>query len=197
MLVGGPRNKSGVTIGWRRSISNHGECRSDYMWRGFKSRLAERLVAQLDRAIDVRPIPGRLDESSIRRMPRGTTSCHDGPPKGPSHAFFVAGTTNTLTNAGGTTGQSTCRKAGGRRSDSASGKPDSSGKCLTNPGRQHQNKPANAGGTTLVTGGSNPPRSDPEMSRRTFVAGTEMQPWRMPRGTTLLMRRSPVRIRPG
>jgi len=29
------------------------------MGRGFESRLAERLVAQLDRAIDVRPTPGR------------------------------------------------------------------------------------------------------------------------------------------
>ena len=31
------------------------------MGRGFESRLAERLVAQLDRAIDVRPTPGRLN----------------------------------------------------------------------------------------------------------------------------------------
>jgi hypothetical protein len=45
-----------------------------------------------------------------------------------------------LANAGGTTGQSACRKAGGRRSNSVSGQPDSSGKCLTNPGRQHQNQ---------------------------------------------------------
>jgi hypothetical protein len=43
----------------RERRKHHGECRSDYMCRGFESRLAERLVAQLDRAIDVRPTPGR------------------------------------------------------------------------------------------------------------------------------------------
>ena len=113
---------------------HHGECRSDYMCRGFESRLAERLVAQLGRAIDVRPTPGRREPYSswrmpvglhpvvaerssgsnprvspkpvastrtLRRMPRGTTSCHDGP----RAVSRISRRRNhyTLANAGGTT----------------------------------------------------------------------------------------------
>lgn len=85
---------------------------------------------------------------------------------------LVAMTKSKLANAGGTTGQSARSDAGGRRSNSASGKPDSSGRCLAIDRRRHRTNEtlANAGGTTWVRpkgrGGSTPPPGSPGMSRQ-------------------------------
>src|SRR5690349_4528823 len=76
-----------------------GECRKDYMGRGFESRRVERRVAQwVEQSFQILVAKDRTDVAD-RRMPAGLH------------------------------GESTCLRAGGRRSDSAPGEPGSSGKC--------------------------------------------------------------------
>ncbi len=86
--------------------------------------------------------PRPVDTS--RRMPRGTTSCHD-VPSGTSRAFlFVAVNQFKLANAGGTTW---CRGFDSRLAQAGS----SAGRAQTVPQKfvvSNKTRPANAGGTT-------------------------------------------------
>ena len=107
----------------------------------------------------------------------GTTSCHDAPFGDCLSRLSSPEPNSKLANAGGTTGQSARSDAGGRRSDSASGKPDSSRKCLANA-RRRQTAEARRMPTGLhrVKGGSNPPleRKLGRMSRHSVVAAPRL-----------------------
>ena len=217
------------------------------MGRGFESRLAERLVAQLDRAIMSgqhlvavntfqagecwRDYNGSMEVRILPRRNPGRTSRHSrrqhqinpanaawdyistmALPKGPSHAFLVAGTDIKLANAGGTTSRLKGRFDSGRSSSAQAARTvvylD---RTQARMSRQHlvastRMKPANAGGTTgraavfgRSVGGSIPPPGNrvAQIVSPISSPAPNTQPWRMPRGTTLPMRRSPVRIRPG
>ena len=119
------------------------------MCRGFESRLAERLVAQLDRAITVWPKPGRRVLISSWRMLAGLQV--DASPKrrwsrDPAPCWFKPS-------------------------------PDHSGgekERLADPGRQHQNNPANAAWDYIL------PRWPSPRGRLTYSSSPEpITRWRM------------------
>ena len=126
-------------------------------------------------------------------------------PKGPSHVLLVAGTHTMLANAGGTTSRLKGRFDSGRSRLAQADRivvylDRTQAYCPINPGRQHQEQrrrmlaglqvrasAAKAGGRRFNSAPGEPGSSEENVSPN-LVAGTEMQPWRMPRGTTLLIR---------
>jgi hypothetical protein len=105
-----------------------GECRKDYMGRGFDSRRVERRVAQwVERSFQILVAKGHADVVD-RRMPAGLH------------------------------GESTCLRAGGRRFNSAPGQPGSSARMsghLSSPHRSLNGRMQ--AGLHGMKGGSNPP----------------------------------------